>query len=679
MRVRLRHLKYCSIFLALSACHHEDTHHDADHKVAALPENHLVTSVKQIPKGTKPVQLCGGKDKGCYFLDLGDDRQKFFLERPKLMKQLGIEPEEVTEHHTPAQLAAHHHPSDFDTQAERVRPMPVAEPQTYSEAELTKAMWIYDILESPVGVTLDASAASSGDAGASEELELAGGILDGIVNLIVNTVKNVTGHTAKGRMYVGVPGYRVSVECAHDKTVEVGAKRSDVSPMEFREFECTWSTAIRMTATVFDENGKEVWKYQVPVVSIREHPNLAKLDSPRNERTKDLANNTVLVDNKVVIGFQHFKPAVNPVGFAKNPMFSISVTKDRRSWMNDATEMHSKSLSNWRIPGSHDAGMYKMGQLFISETENIKIDNVDDMVEQLKKIVDLLGNAYAEDAIGTLAITQENTFEQQLNLGVRAFDVRTGTRKASRSLPAADRKVFMVHGMISGGTYEDALFDTLKFLISPAGKGEVVFFEESGNVEKGWEGAPQEAKQTALKNALARINKELGADAEKTARSLILDVKEWEKTEKENYVNKGGKFLLSVPMLQNRTWEQLVHTMKKRFLIVGDIPNTWNQDAYRAGKMIEKMNEKITVNCDLTKIGMEFQMQATPNDLDFSLTGKDPTTLGNRLHFDTDMYKWMKSEPWDTKTRRHCGIGFFMQDFVNNFYVDTVLRTMKRN
>ncbi|CAH1784310.1 unnamed protein product [Owenia fusiformis] len=121
---------------------------------------------------------------------------------------------------------------------------------------------------------------------------------------------------------------------------------------------------------------------------------------------------------------------------------------DYSNWMgNLPEEKHSVPLNTLAIPGSHDSF-----SCHLDKTGELSPDNEKAIFDLCK----IFGNM-AKDIIYNWSVTQSKTFTEQLNAGIRYFDMR------STSKPGCEDIVFC-HGMY-GDKIEDSLREIDQFLI----------------------------------------------------------------------------------------------------------------------------------------------------------------------------------------------------------------------
>ncbi|XP_019632600.1 PREDICTED: PI-PLC X domain-containing protein 3-like [Branchiostoma belcheri] len=127
------------------------------------------------------------------------------------------------------------------------------------------------------------------------------------------------------------------------------------------------------------------------------------------------------------------------------------------NWMGDLPpRLYNAPLKNLAIPGTHDSA-----SVYLDITSDIspgEIKTIKDIIDSLAKIPSLGLEQIGKDVVYNWAVTQGSDFTEQLENGVRYFDLRVATGKSDSSL-------YFVHGLY-GSKVESGLREIAEWLHS---------------------------------------------------------------------------------------------------------------------------------------------------------------------------------------------------------------------
>ncbi|MBI3045895.1 MAG: hypothetical protein HYY78_24065 [Betaproteobacteria bacterium] len=108
-----------------------------------------------------------------------------------------------------------------------------------------------------------------------------------------------------------------------------------------------------------------------------------------------------------------------------------SSTVPPAQWMSNRTERHDLALRCWKFPGTHDSGAYSFREEYedqadagVKEVLNMGSYNWSLGLQTVRSVFEKAIRPAGIEAIKKLAKTQDQTIYQQLQGGVRAFDLR---------------------------------------------------------------------------------------------------------------------------------------------------------------------------------------------------------------------------------------------------------------
>ncbi|CAH1243756.1 PLCXD3 [Branchiostoma lanceolatum] len=126
------------------------------------------------------------------------------------------------------------------------------------------------------------------------------------------------------------------------------------------------------------------------------------------------------------------------------------------NWMADLPpNLYNAPLRNLAIPGTHDSASFYLDKTSdLSPGEDPKIKSIIDALAKLGQPFEQIG----KDVVYNWAVTQNLCFTEQLNNGVRYFDLRVAMGKTDNSL-------YFVHGLY-GSKVQSTLLEIAQWLIS---------------------------------------------------------------------------------------------------------------------------------------------------------------------------------------------------------------------
>jgi hypothetical protein len=331
----------------------------------------------------------------------------------------------------------------------------------------------------------------------------------------------------------------------------------------------------------------------------------------------------------------------------------IHVTDNHENWMGDLlnkrASLVSMPLNIFALPGSHDAGMYKLyipagqiiGMLVTNEVKNLIKDPVS------KVMFKILAEAVAggiDDKTGmetriltNLAITQKDTITYQLRLGTRYFDFRPGHHLWDKNSELCHQ-----HNFIPGCSLKEFLSQIRDFLLSHPQEIVVTQFSKSGFSNKDL----MKPKGTEVRDLISKIIEEAG-------------------------IGKGNSADLDQP------YGKLLMENKRFIVLDKEIESTWKKENHystKPNKILKNLDDLVNNNSQKLEEGCIVQVQGTasgltPEIIKSSLSFSDASSplLYTKPYFDSETYPWINKNYKKFPNEQPL---IFLNDFVDNQLVE---------
>jgi hypothetical protein len=669
--------------------------HDDVHPVAtSLPASHVIESIRQIPVGSKLGGVCALGTPNCYLVDLRHDVERYAIRHPHLrgsaaairtIKHDSGERDDVLEEGEDTDAVA---ASNGDAGAGAGISAHGGAPDDELLEGLVPPGGIFSTLVQVVAVIVFPPALlilPDARKAAGTVVEIAADALAEGAKIAANALSDYGHKRVRVQIASSVKGYGITVNCPGQEPVSI---TPDTSALIVKQVECDL-TSLKQTLTV-DVVGKDrvlVWRRELTFESGigRTRAEQAKLFGPAaRHRFTMLGKNAGRFgpfNDGPVISSNHYSEGAQRVGFSGGFNYlTVFVTPDHERWMEQMPhDAKFRELRTWTIPGSHDAGMYERGIVLLATKDGGSLElSLSDAVESAKIVAEHFANEQGLSKFAeSLALTQDDTIGDQLRLGMRYFDIRPGVSKLDKT-PIEHRRVHIVHGPISGASFDTVLGDTIRFLL--AHHEEVVFFDISGSgINAGWRPASDDEIKHALSRALSHELKSIQAtstgqrsiDAMTMLISLMLDARSGRKG-----LTHELRIELGIGDDASITDASLLKLVAsgRRFIFIDGLGSTWDEAAYQGGKMVERLEAGRKCVAAESVAGTNFQLQPTPKGTDIALTG-DNSILGNRMFFNPQIFDWLeKAKLAELPSTQSCGMRVLSNDFVDNLLTEAAIR-----
>ncbi|ORY50675.1 PLC-like phosphodiesterase, partial [Leucosporidium creatinivorum] len=241
----------------------------------------------------------------------------------------------------------------------------------------------------------------------------------------------------------------------------------------------------KTVAAFVEHGGNEWWKGLIKV-----HPVTGIATGKGFDSTSE---STVVFHPTPKIGAINY--GFHDAGEGRRSQIYLYATPDQSNWLGDFIAEDprwlEKPFSVLALPAAHDAGMYgpldgglaaliEEGHLGNALANHVAANIASPVIRSLVDLLELI-KLRPERVIGNIAMTQKDSIEDQLKIGVRFFDFRPGfafhdvihTRKG---------RIHHQHAIVPGCTYLTFLLDILNFLATRPSEIVVVELKSDGFV-----------------------------------------------------------------------------------------------------------------------------------------------------------------------------------------------------
>ncbi|KAK4699903.1 hypothetical protein P7C70_g6353, partial [Phenoliferia sp. Uapishka_3] len=195
------------------------------------------------------------------------------------------------------------------------------------------------------------------------------------------------------------------------------------------------------------------------------------------------ADTTAIFDNDSVINY-----GFHDAGKGRHDQVYVYATKDQGNWLGDLIQSNQAwrdvPFSKLALPAAHDCGMFgpldagltlliQQGQLGNALASHAEASMATPIVHFLVQVLEEI-KLRPERVINNIALTQKDSFADQLHIGVRFFDFRPGF-SFSDVIHTKKGVIHHQHAMVPGCTYLTFINEILNFLGSHP--SEIVFVE----------------------------------------------------------------------------------------------------------------------------------------------------------------------------------------------------------
>ncbi|SDA03124.1 BZ3500_MvSof-1268-A1-R1_Chr11-1g03316 [Microbotryum saponariae] len=380
-------------------------------------------------------------------------------------------------------------------------------------------------------------------------------------------------------------------------------------------------------------------------------------------------------------------------GEGRRSQIYVYVTPGKSNWLGDLISANDKWLdvpfSRLALAAAHDAGMFghpinagllsliQEGELGHALAGNIETKLASPVVRTLVDILESI-RLSPNRALANIAMTQKDSFVNQLRIGVRFFDFRPGfcfhdvihTKKG---------ELYHQHAIVPGESYKQFLLDILNFLATHPKEIVVVELKDDGFLIK----KDKYRKEELVVYSMVPSEEELAAVLEQARAEAKSDL--------------GREIVLGGPNDLDATIGSLLE-QKKRLIMIDRVHHaeSWERDdsydpvAYNTDDpstiiaALEKMHARSsqpTPKVDgKPSPGAIYQLQATPtanlmSDVFASLTYSDSSSLLTYVKpiMDRVTYPWLQSHKFEQS-----GLVVLLNDFVEGVLVEHAVEISKQ-